>query len=272
MIILSGENRELLRRQLEQQGKMLVAENNDVKLVQSILTTCSALLRVAEKLMPTSLSQEAFNGVYAGYLGVSSKVNSFYSNHTVYFNENQSQVLRDLLESLHSLEKAKKDLDNKIFATQKEIESGTRNIESSKKILEGKEKRHKELISELEKLREQLWKIERTIFDLEKELTDINERINDFEPDVERLIAAINDARSTYAEMIAYYAELERIQNGIKDEGYVDIVSFSQKLQGMNTQGRKLMNLYDELLRNITADVEALQKKIEMKRKAGVAG
>ena len=82
MIILSGENRELLRRQLEQQGKMLVAENNDVKLVQSILTTCSALLRVAEKLMPTSLSQEAFNGVYAGYLGVSSKVNSFYSNHT----------------------------------------------------------------------------------------------------------------------------------------------------------------------------------------------
>lgn len=269
---MSDESRELLRRQLEQQAKMFVTESSDVKLVQSILTTCSALLRVAEKSMPASLSQEDFNGVYAGYLGISSKVNSFYSNHKIYFNENQSQVLKNLLETLHSLEKEKKELDNKISSVRKKIEAETRTVESGKKTLEGKEKCHKEMIGEIEKLKKKRQELEQTISDLETERKQVNEKIDYFELDVERLIAAVNDAKSTYAEMIAYYAELERIQNGIKDDGYVDMVSFSQKLQGMNAQGRELMNLYDELLRNITADVEALQKKIETKRKAGVAG
>ena len=222
MIILSDESRVLLKRQLMQQAEMLVSENNDVKLVQSVLAACLALLRVAEKSIPKSLSQNDFNSVYASYLGISGKVEVFYSGLENYFDERQSQTLEKILEALQSSEKGKKEQDDKISEVEKKIE----------------------------------------------ELKDVNERVDNFVPNVKRLIEAVDDAKSTYAEMVAYCAELERIQNGMKDDGYVDIVSFTQKIQGMNTQGRELMNQYDELLKNITADVEALQEKIKVR--AGV--
>lgn len=269
---MSVENRELLKRQLEQQGKMIVAESNEIKLIQSILSTCSALLRVAEKSMPASFSQEEFNGIYAGFLGLSSKVNSFYKNHKVYISEDQSIVLNELLESLHSLEDAKRDLDSKISAARKEATSEIQRVDSKKSDLEKEQKRLDTACQQLEDLQKRLSEIQHNISELENEKKDINDRIANFEPDVEKLIHAVNDAKTTYAEMIAYYAELERIQKGIREEGYVDIVSFTQKLQEMNAQGNDLMTLYDELLRNVTADVEALQRKIEMQRKAGAAG
>lgn len=87
---------------------------------------------------------------------------------------------------------------------------------------------------------------------------------------IQRLINEVTDARMTYADMISYYDEIKRIHAGIKEEGYISINSFLDKLQDMNEQGDNLMASYDQLLRGITTDVEALQSKIEKKLKPDV--
>lgn len=86
---------------------------------------------------------------------------------------------------------------------------------------------------------------------------------------IQKLIREVTDAKSTYGDMVSYYAELERIQAGLKEEGYVSISSFTEKIQDMNAQGKDLMSAYDKLLRGITRDVEALQDKIDKRRKPG---
>ena len=70
--------------------------------------------------------------------------------------------------------------------------------------------------------------------------------------------------------MLAYYSELERIQEGIREEGFVDVESFSNRLQTMNDSGQEIIAQYDSILKKLTADIEALQAKIENRRKAGV--
>ncbi len=269
---MSVENRELLRRQLEQQGKIIAEESNDIRLIQSVLAACSALLRTAEKSMPASFSQEEFNGIYAGFLGISGKVSSFYENHRAYLSEDQSNVLDEMAETLRTLEKSKKELDEKISAARQKTEAESRKVDSGRSRLKEEEKRLEDAERKSDKQHERLSKIQQNISSLEDELKNINDRITGLEPEAERLTSAVKDAETAYAELTAYYAELERIRGGIKEEGYVDAESFSEKLQEMNAQGKSLMESYDAMLRNITADVEALQKKIDAKRKAGAIG
>ena len=90
-----------------------------------------------------------------------------------------------------------------------------------------------------------------------------------FEPDLDALFQAVAAAKESYQEMVAYYAELERIQKGMEAEGFVDMASFAQALLEKNQQGAALMADYDRILSNVLADVEALQQKVDDRRRAG---
>ena len=59
-----------------------------------------------------------------------------------------------------------------------------------------------------------------------------------FEPDLDALFQAVAAAKESYQEMVAYYAELERIQKGMEAEGFVDMASFAQALLEKNQQVR----------------------------------
>ena len=90
-----------------------------------------------------------------------------------------------------------------------------------------------------------------------------------FDPDLDALFQAVAAAKESYQEMVAYYAELERIQKGMEAEGFVDMASFAQALLEKNQQGAALMADYDRILSNVLADVEALQQKVDDRRRAG---
>ena len=66
-----------LQRQLELQARMLGVETDQIKLTQSILQTCVALLNITDNVMPENIPARDFDGIYAGYYGIVNKVNRF---------------------------------------------------------------------------------------------------------------------------------------------------------------------------------------------------
>lgn len=270
MTKMNTNDRQLLRNQLEQQAKLFVTEQDNTKLMVSVLTACTALLRVAEKNMPKAFSRQEFNNVFAGYLGIASRVNGFYKNNTSFFNESESDMLKQILLYLEDVERKKKNLDAKISDSQKKHDTTDAEVKELERKLEKAKKKEYEIDGKKSELYKNLKDIQSRISGLENELVDINSNIDNLEPTIEMLASNVTIARNTYEEMLAYYSELQRIQEGIREEGFVDIESFTSRLQTMNATGEEIMDQYDTILKNLTSDIEALQAKIETRRKAGV--
>lgn len=269
---MSINDRQLLKSQLEQQAKRFVTEQDSTKLALSVLITCSALLRAAEKNMPKSFTQQEFNNVFAGYLGIANRVNGFYKNNISFFNETESEMIKQITTSLDEAEREKKKLDVKVADAQKRRDTVASDVKKLERDLEDEKKQKRDLERNKSDLQKRLENTQNRISELENELVRINSRIVNLEPSIEKLINNVNTARDTYEEMVAYYSELQRIQEGIKEEGFVDIESFSNRLHTMNDSGKKIMDQYDSILKKLTSDIEALQAKIETRRKAGVLG
>ena len=87
--------------------------------------------------------------------------------------------------------------------------------------------------------------------------------------DMQKMIRNVENAKDSYAELSAYQTELKRIQDALREDGYVNVESFSNKLEAMNQQSEQLMKDYDRFLKNVSQDVAELQNKIETRRKAG---
>lgn len=272
MTKMNTNDRQLLRNQLEQQAKLFVTEQDNTKLMVSVLTACTALLRVAEKNMPKAFSQQEFNNVFAGYLGIANRVNGFYKNNTGFFNETESDMLKQILLSLEEVERKKKNLDTKISDSKKKYDTTDASVKELERNFEKAKKKEREINGKKSELDKKLKDTQSRISELEKELVVFNSKIDNLEPSIEILVNNVNTARDTYEEMLAYYSELQRIQKGIQEEGFVDVESFASRLQTMNATGKEIMDQYDSVLKKLTSDIEALQAKIETRRKAGVLG
>ena len=55
----------------------------------------------------------------------------------------------------------------------------------------------------------------------------------------------------------------------MQENGYVNTEDFTKKLREMNQQAEVLITQYDSFLKAVSQDVIDLQKKIEIRRKAG---
>lgn len=269
---MSTDNRQLLRKQLEQQAKLFETSKNNTELVVAILSTCASLLRAAESSMPKTISQSEFDSIFAGYLGITSRVDGFYKKNATYFDFEESHTLQTLMTSLRNAETKKKELDEKIQNSEKENTDVNRDIRNAEHLLKAEEEKYSSLIEKEKGLKTKLKDIKKKIELLEADLKKVTNDIENLEPNIERLIKEVNAAKETYEEMVAYYSEYQRIQDGIKEEGYVDMESFHKKVDSMNNTGERLMAEYDSLLKNLISDIEALQAKIEKRRKPGVVG
>ena len=269
---MNENDRQLLKNQLEQQARLFVTEQDNTKLAMAVLTTCAALLRVSENNMPKTFSQQEFHTMFAGYLGIANRVNGFYKNHMDFFNETESDRLMQISVALEKAEQVKKNLDVKLADTQKKRSITETEVEQLERKLEEERNRKRELEGKKSDLHRRIEDIQEQISQLECEMVGINSRIDNLEPSIEVLIKNVNTARDTYEDMLAYYSELQRIQEGIREEGFADAESFSNRLQAMNQSGKEIMEQYDSVLKKLTKDIETLQAKIESRRKAGVLG
>lgn len=269
---MSTDNRQLLRKQLEYQAKLFTESQNKTELIVSALTSCSAMLRAIDGSMPKTISKSEFDTIFAGYLGIIGRVDDFYNKNSSFFDADESEMLNTIITSLEDANEKKEDLDKKLADAEERSRDVNNDVLTAERLLEKEEEKIKALREKEKGSKKQLKKLEEEEEKLEDNLKKITQNCENFETNIERLIQEVKTAEETYEEMLAYYPEIQRIQEGVKEEGYVDMESFHNKIKSMNDSGKKLMEEYDSLLKNLTSDIETLQAKIENRRKAGTIG
>ena len=115
---MDSRQKKQLKRQLEGQASLLVSENSDVALVAGLLTTCSALLRTAEQNMPAAFTNQEFDQIYAGYLGLAGGVNRFSQFGQGYLSQNYKTLLQEQMDKATQLQQERKTLEDQLTQTQ----------------------------------------------------------------------------------------------------------------------------------------------------------
>jgi len=219
-----------LQRQLELQARILGVETDQIKLTQSILQTCVALLNITDNVMPENIPARDFDGIYAGYYGIVNKVNRFCTS-------------------------CKSQLADRAAA------AGGRSVNPEEE----------EMLDQLaDELRQEKARLTVDLpaqkADLLQKIADTKKQIESFQPTIEALMQELAAAEENYAELSANDVILSRIRAGIRDEGFVDIASFDEHLHNLNEQGKQLLESYNRILKDLSDDVRALQKKIDDQR------
>lgn len=250
-------NKKQLKKQLEDTAAQLVSQSDDVDLASHILMVCSRLLASADKIIPEKLEDDQFETLFSTYLGISGRVKQFYSSNQQPLNKIESSLI---------------ETKNKISKEIESIETDIAKLKSDKADLEKKkaemQTKKTKLEDEKKNVEKEYNKIKAQHDELSRELTDKRNQIESFEKDIKTFTAEMEKANAEYSDLIAYYEEVGRISEGVKNEGYASIESFNEHLIDTNKQAETLMSDYDRILKNLSADVKALQVRIETLRKA----
>lgn len=91
-----------------------------------------------------------------------------------------------------------------------------------------------------------------------------------FEEDMQKMIRNVENAKDSYAELSAYQTELKRIQDALREDGYVNVESFSNKLEAMNQQSEQLMKDYDRFLKMSVRMWQSCKIKSKPEERQGV--
>lgn len=266
---MDSRQKKQLKRQLEGQASLLVSENSDVALVAGLLTTCSALLRTAEQNMPAAFTNQEFDQIYAGYLGLAGGVNRFSQFGQGYLSQNYKTLLQEQMDKATQLQQERKTLEDQLTQTQHQQAETQQAVTQLKGQLDSAQAEHRAAETQKAQLTQEVSDLQSKTEALKAQWDSLQRQKEQFEPDLDALLQAVAAAKESYQEMVAYYAELERIQKGMEAEGFVDMASFAQALLDKNQQGAALMADYDRILSNVLADVEALQQKVDDRRRAG---
>lgn len=266
---MDSKEKKQLKRQLEGQARLLVSETSDVALVAGLLTTCSALLRTAEQNMPAAFTNQEFDQIYAGYLGLAGGVNRFSQFGEGYLSQTYKTLLQEQMTKAAQLQQEHKTLEDQLTQTQHQQAEAQQVVTQLKGQLDSAQAEHQAIEAQKTELAQAVSALQRKTEALKAERDSLQHQKEQFEPDLDALLQAVAAARDSYQELVAYYAGLERIQKGMEAEGFVNMASFAQAIAERNRQGAALMADYDRILGNVLTDVEALQRKVDARRRAG---
>lgn len=266
---MDTKEKKRLQRQLEGQAHLLLSETSDLALVTSLLTACSALLRAAERNLPASFTAQEFDRVYAGYLGLAGGVSRFSQSGQAYLNQTYTTLLRQQMDAVKQLQQERKELEGQLTQTESQQANERQAVSQLKDQVASTQRACQTAEAQRAELAEQVQTLQDKLEALKTERESLQRQREQFEPDLDALLQEVSAAKERYQEMVAYYAELERIQAGMQAEGFVDMASFTQAVAEMNRQGVALMADYDRLLGNVLTDVETLQQKVNARRRAG---
>lgn len=266
---MDSREKKQLKRQLEGQASLLVSETSDVALVVGLLTTCSALLRTAEQNMPAAFTNQEFDQIYAGYLGLAGGVNRFSQFGQGYLSDQYKTLLQEQMTKATQLQQERKALEDQLTQTQHQQAETQQVLTQLKGQLDSAQAERQAAEVQKNELTQEVNDLRSKTEALKAERDNLQRQKEQFEPDLDALLQAVAAAKESYQELMAYYAELERIQKGMEAEGFVDMASFAQAMAERNQQSETLMADYDRILRNVLTDVEALQRKVDARRRAG---
>lgn len=165
---MQNADKQKLKRQIEQEA-MQIVKLDGTDLAVSLLSTCNALLRMAEHVFSKDSNAGITEEVYANYLGFAVKVNNFYELHV-----NSDEIVEEQRQK-------NKELFSTLTAQREEL-----------RILK---EQYKELEEERDSIADDISHTKETIADIPKEIV----RLRDKYKDLEKILSELQSAETEYS-------------------------------------------------------------------------
>ena len=260
---MDNRKKRKLKEQLEMQARAIVSQENEAETVVSSITSCIALLGVADGLDVKSLSEEENEQIYACLLGLSGKINALCEANKGGVSSETAEMLEKSQEKLKKAQSEAKELGARLEATEQKISELAEKKTALKAEIKASEKAMEVLARDKETLQAENDEAKAKIAELEAETKRLARNIRNFDKDIEALIKETMRAKEQYAELAASYKEFGRIQKGIEQDGFADMQSFTAHFKKMNDESEELIAEYNSKLSAFLADIEALQEEVK---------
>lgn len=266
---VEGEKKRL-GAQLIAQAEFIGKHKNELTLITETLNTCQALLRSVDKMIPAHLSDDQFEDILAGYVGLTSRIQYFYLSNPYYFESHSGNVLEDMLKRINILQKQKSDLDMEYEKKMDERDEAKKAVEERQREVDAVQADCDFVKKQADELQRKKEKLTGKKEELLAEQSKLSEEIDNFEPELEKVTKSVYELKSTYEDLCADFEEFSRIKKGIEQDGFVYMSDFEELVRAKADEAKELMRWSDRTLGAVLDDVDALQDKIEKKRKAGM--
>lgn len=252
---MQNTDKRKLKRQIEQEAKQ-IEKLDGTDLAVSLLSTCNALLKMAERVFPSEGNDGITDEVYANYLSFAVRVNRFYEFHAD-SNENSDETIRGELQEILSKIQGKKDHASSLqsqyeeaVATNKElqirIEHLRKGLKEQKTIKEGLDKMLKEcrpeMIEEQKCSNDQLFQ---TLSAQKEKLRTLKEQYQKLEEEKDEVTKEISHTKKAIADIPEEIVQLK--------DNYKELEKVLLELQNAETEyspekQKNLQNRIDELI------------------------
>ena len=266
----ADKEKKRLGAQLIAQAEFISKEDDTITLITETLNTCQALLRSVDKMIPSHLSDDQFEDIMAGYVGLTSRIQYFYMSNPYYFESHSGNVLEDMLKRISILQKQKNDLDMEYEKKMDERDEAKKAVEERQREVDAVQADCDSVKKQTDELQRKKEKLTGKKEELLAEQSKLSEEINNFEPELEKVTKSVYELKSTYEDLCADFEEFSRIKKGIEQDGFVYMSDFEELVRAKTDEAKELMQWSDQTLGAVLDDVDALQDKIEKKRKAGM--
>lgn len=229
---MQNTDRQRLKRQLEQQAQQLI-DLCDRDLLMSLLSTCNALMRMAENIMCKGKNEKIPDEVYANYLSLTKSIKQFYEiyvNSDISDNERTNKELLILLTNVQDKEDevaalkdqykeaiaANEELQKQLENYKKEIKEQATVEESLNKMLQEyslekidmQKQKNEDLLSTLTSKKGKLKELTEQHVKLKEEKRIVQERINKTDAEIRSIPIELVQLRDRYKELEQLLSEL----------------------------------------------------------------
>lgn len=264
------KDRKKIEKQLIAQAEMIGNEEDDIELIAYTVNACQALLRIVEKNMPETISNSDFEDILSGYFGLTARIKYFYQNNSEDVSDTNAKLLSELLSEISNHQRRKSDLEAEYEKNMDILSEIKKEVEEKEKEVSVIRNSYEKEKKETERLQKEDAELRAKAEELKLEKARLKDEIDNFVPAISELTNSIFSLKASYDELVAYYTVFEKIKKGIQEDGYVDIHDFTDKVKSRIDAGESLINWCDQTLSSLLTDIEALQDKIEKRRKASV--
>lgn len=244
------KNKQRLKKQLEQQANQMLTLNNE-ELLESILASCSGLLRMAEEIMPKKLSEPMSSDVYVGYLSLAKRITSVYEKHFATMESQNRFAFEEFQEVLETVQ-AKQGEANKAKSEYEEAKVNCEMLQRQIDTYKAETESEKQLEASLQKL----------LKEYSPEKLQAQKEIN------EQMFSDVTEQKQAFKTLQQQKDELEEEQKKLKRE----IFETQTQINALPSENAQLLAKYKELSQNLEelkqAEIEcSVEKQQELQAK-----
>lgn len=244
---MQNTDKQKLKKQIEQEARQIInLDGNDLAI--SLLSTCNALLKMAERSLPKDNNVRITNEVYANYLSFAVRVSRFYELHAGTGEGNDAEIsekLKQILEEVQSKKDRATSLQSEYesaLSANEEFQFQINDLQIKLKeqitvkdgldkmyeecrpeIIDTQKRKNEELFIALTKKKDELKRLESRFKELVDEKKDVTDSINSTEKAIDAIPEEIIMLRTKYKELENLLIDLQKAEKEYSPEKQMEL-------------------------------------------------